>query len=567
MRQRLVFLLLLFFAALPVAAQEENVPVANPVYDFLKRMELKGVIEHYYDAVLPISRREVAEFLTTTEKKQDMLTEVDRGRLRDLLSEFQYDITGTTENFHRLIQTEEPDFGSSWGAELSQREKYVYFYHDSTLSFFVNGLLEFNGRTIQGDALGKTKAEFLQAGGRMRGTILGHLGYYAQWTNAQFWGSRELLERDPLISQSHTLTVGDAQNFDFADSYVRYGNSVVSAQVGRERVLWGVGYNQKMTLSANPRTFDFFRVDAKYKAIKYTFLHAWLLGPVGTLNFKVPADTAATFQEDTASDKYFVAHRIDFSFPGVIDLGLQEMLIYSNRSPDLAYLNPLTIVESSQRSRGERDNALWELDMQLHFIPRIELIGSIVYDDIHVPQLFTSVWYDRYAWQTGMMYVDMFGLENTNLMVEYTRVEPFMYAHPRSRADSYTSLDRLLGPTVGPNGDEWFFRVDYLPSRNLTLSFRVSFDRKGENIVGADGQVIKNVGSDPLVPHSSTDPERKKWLDGILVRNRHPEFLATWEVVNQMWLEGHLLFDSEENTVTGVRNENTTAIIGLRMEL
>ena len=142
-----------------------------------------------------------------------------------------------------------------------------------------------------------------------------------------------------------------------------------------------------------------------------------------------------------------------------------------------------------------------------------------------------------------------------------------MYAHPRSRAESYTSLARLLGPTVGPNGDEWFFRVDYLPSRNLTLSFRVSFDRKGENIVGADGQVIKNVGSDPLVPHSSTDPERKKWLDGILVRNRHPEFLATWEVVNQMWLEAHLLFDSEENTVTGVRNENTTAIIGLRMEL
>ena len=51
------------------------------------------------------------------------------------------------------------------------------------------------------------------------------------------------------------------------------------------------------------------------------------------------------------------------------------------------------------------------------------------------------------------------------------------------------------------------------------------------------------------------------------MRNRHPEFLATWEVVNQMWLEAHLLFDSEENTVTGVRNENTTAIIGLRMEL
>ena len=547
-------------------AQEENVPVANPVYGFLKRMEVKGMIERYHDAVLPLARKEIGRFLDSVEVKQDRLSEAEKGWLRDFVSEFQYDMTGSTEGFHRLVDSESPDFLSSVGGIFSDREKYFYYYADSSVSFFVNGLVDFEERRSDGDALSRVNAEFFQAGGRVHGTVLHHLGYYAQWTNAKFWGSRELLERDPIISQSHALTVTNIQNFDFAESYLRYGNDIVSAEVGRERILWGNGYDQQMTISDNPRPFDFIRFDAQYKSLKYTFLHAWLIGTPGTVPFVVPADTAGKYTEDVAADKYFVGHRLEFSFPGVLDLGLQEMLIYSNRSPDLAYLNPFTIIESSQRSRGERDNAFWQLDLQLHMIRDLEIHADIVYDDINVPDLFTSAWNDRYAWQLGMFYADMFGVQNTNLMLEYTRVEPYVYAHPRSRDDSYTNLDRLLGPRIGPNADSWFFRTDYLPARNLQFSFRVIFGRKGENILDANGQVIKNVGSDPFVPHSDKDPVRKKWLDGTLIRNRNLELRATWEVVNQIWLEGRYWLDYTENTVTGARNENHTVTLHLRTE-
>jgi len=556
----------LMMAASVSVSQMENVPVANPVYDFLKRMEVKGVIQQYNDAVLPIGRKEVADLLVQIDRKKDGLSGVDRGRLKDFLAEFRYDISGSTEGFHRLISSEEPTFGSALGELFSQREKYLYYHADSSVSFFVNALLDVDARAIRGDALGSEHAEYLQAGGRIRGTILGHLGYYAQWTNAQYWGSQALLARDPIISQSHALTVGNIQNFDFADSYLRYSNDVVSAQIGRERVLWGIGYDEKMTLSDNPRTFDFLRFDAKYKALKYTFMHAWLVGTEGVVIFTVPADTSARFQENVAADKYFVAHRLDLSFPGIIDIGLQEMLIYSNRSPDLAYLNPLSIIESSQRSRGERDNTYWGLDLQMHFIPSVELGATIIYDNINIPDLFTSVWTDTYDWQLAMMYADMFGLSNTNLMVEYTRVEPYVYSHSRSRDGSYTNLDRILGPRIGPNGDSWSFRTDYLAARNLTISLRVNIDRKGENVVDANGQVTKNVGSDPFMPHRDTDPQNKKWLDGILINSRHLELRGTWEIVNQFWFEGRIMFDAEENTVTGVRDENTTAIIHLKTE-
>ena len=547
-------------------AQQENVPVSNPVYGFLKRMEVKGKIERYHDAVLPLSRAEVAQFLVTIEEKKNLLSEAEQGWLSDFIAEFRLEIDGKTENFHRLIESEQKSFGAAVGKIFSDREKFLYFHTDSTLSFFMNGLLDFDARRINGDALGKEHTEYLQAGGRVRGTVFGHLGYYAQWTNAQFWGSRELLIRDPIISQSHALQVMDIQNFDFAESYVRYGTDVISAQVGRERVLWGTGYDQKMTLSDNVRPYDFIRFDAQYKSLKYTFLHAWLVGTPGKVVFTVPADTSARFTEDVADDKYFVAHRVELSLPGLFDIGFQEMLIYSNRSPDLAYLNPLTIIESSQRSRGERDNAFWEFDLQLHFIPGIELSGSITFDDINIPILFSDKWNALYAWQAGMFYADMFGIANTNLMVEYTRIEPYVYSHARSRDDNYTNLDRILGPRIGPNADSWFIRVDYLPLRNLTFSFRANSDRKGENILDANGQVIKNVGSDVFLPHRSNDPETKIWLDGNLIKSRTLDFRVSWEVVNQIWLEGRYLFESVKNVATGAWNENSTAMFHVRTE-
>jgi hypothetical protein len=166
-----------------------------------------------------------------------------------------------------------------------------------------------------------------------------------------------------------------------------------------------------------------------------------------------------------------------------------------------------------------------------------------------------------------MFYADMFGVENTNLMVEYTRIEPFVYSHARSRDDNYTNLDRILGPRIGPNADSWFFRTDYLPARNLTFSFRVNIDRKGMNVLDENGNILRNVGSDPFLPHRDSDPRNKKWMDGIVMRTRAVDLRASWEVFHQIWLEGRFLLESLENASTGARSDNGTLFVHLRTEL
>ncbi|MGB6121729.1 MAG: capsule assembly Wzi family protein, partial [Bacteroidota bacterium] len=361
------------------------------------------------------------------------------------------------------------------------------------------------------------------------------------------------------------LGVPDAQNFDFAQSYLRFDANVVSAQIGREKILWGYGAYEKMTMQDTVRTYDFLRLEASYKKyVRYTFMHAWLLGRADTLAFEIPFDTTHQYIEQLNADKYFAAHRLELSWPSVLDFGAQEMVIYSNRSPDLAYLNPLAFIESVQRSRGERDNVFWAFDLQFHMIPNVQLHGSIVYDDIHLSNLFSTKWQDRYAWQAGIVYADPFTIPNVDLMLEYTRVEPYVYSHARSREGSYTSLDRLLGPQIGPNADSWFLRADWVPARNLWLSASVTFERKGLNGLNSDGYLVRNVGGSEWMPHRDTDSPTKEFLDGIRVDTRRIWVTASWEILNQIWLDFRYQYDQRENLTLGGSSKNQTYIGRLR---
>ena len=561
----LVFVLAFIFPTLALG-QAENVPAYHPVYTFLKRMEVKHLIERYHDAILPLSRKEIGEFLVHLKSRSQELTAAEQGYLEDFLSEFQFDITGTMDGFHRLVDSSEPTFGEALGEIFSNREKYLYAYADTNLSFFVNGIATVDFRRITGDALGNEHSEYFQFGGRIRGTIYNRLGYYLLGTNAQFWGSRELLERDKFIGQAHTIRDASSQNFDMSEGYMRYDGGIVSAEVGTERLLWGIGYDQQMVVSDNVRPFPFIRMDAQYKSLKYTFIHGWLLGKTGQLFFSLPSDTSSQFTEPTNADKYIAAHRLEFSFPGLFDIGGQEIVIYSNRSVDLAYLTPLIVLESAQRARGERDNTLWVFDIQTHFLPGMELSGTLLMDDIHFAEFFKNKWYNRNAYQFGILLTDPLFLPNADLMVQWTRVEPYVFAHDRSRDNSYSSLGVILGPEIGPNADAWFFRTMYTPLRNLRLSCNVTLVRKGMNIVDASGILIRNVGGDFLQPHRAIDPQERIFLDGILLKTRRIDFLVTYELRNQIWIDAWYNHESTRNTTLNFTTSNNTLGGRIRME-
>ena len=565
--RRLIFAAAFSFAVPSLLlAQAENVPATDPVYTFLKRMEVRGILERYRDAILPLSRREIGEFLLTVDQQRDKLTGSENDWVQRYLDEFRYEVRGNTEGTNSLISTSAEGMTSGSGRFFGDTQKYLYAARDTNLTFFVNGLLTFDARRISGDALGNAHAEFVQGGLRARGTITGHLGYYIQAVNAQFWGNRELLARDPSIAQTEAIGATDIQNFDAAEGHVRYDAGIVSAEVGTERVLWGTGYDQKMIMSDNVRPFPFLRADIQYKSLRYTFIHAWLLGfPKPWTDF-VSADSALKIKGPSIADKYIAAHRLELSFPRLFTFGFQEMVVYSNRAPDLAYLTPLMLLESAQRARGERDNGLWSFDIQTHFTPGVELSGTILFDDLHLNDFFKNRFYNKNAYQLGFFLTDPVMFRNTNLMVEWTHVQPFVFSHDYSIEDTYTSYGAPLGPRIGPNSDSWFIRGDLFPAKRTTLSLTYFYGRHGDNVYDAAGNLIMNAGGDIEQGHRPADPITVEFLAGNLVTTQRVQLIATYEPVYQIWVDGWYEYERIETGGTGAVTSNGTFGLRVRTE-
>lgn len=548
-----------------VVAQVENVPVGNPVYRFLDMMETRGLVGRYFDAVKPLARREVAMFLEEVREHESRLSETEQEFLEEYRREFQFDLDRSPAAYRSMMDPPDSTRFSLSRSLFAPGEKFIVGTSDSSHSLFVNGLVTGDARGISGDALGNESAQYVQFGIRFRGTLFNHLGYYLEGTNAQFWGSRELLQRDPVISQTHTIYVTDTQNFDFTEGYLKYGGEIASVQLGRERLLWGTGFDQPIVASDNVRVYDFIRVQARYEWFQYTFVHAWLLGERSSLSFTVPGDTT-TYTEPTNADKYFAAHRFEVSFPGVLDVGFQEMVIYSNRSPDLAYLNPLIVIESAQRSRGERDNVYWAFDLETRFLDGMRLSGTILFDDLHLDELFSPRWYNRYAYQGGISLADPLFLPNLYLDVEYTRVEPYVFSHNRSRESTYSSLGSLLGPRIGPNAESWAFRLDWLPVNRLMVSATFAVERSGENVYDSAGNLVKNVGGDYRQPHRPVDPVDRIFLDGNRVNGTVIQSFISWEAVHQIWIEGSYLFEDWDRVHEGITDQNHTWELKARLQ-
>lgn len=513
-------------------SQTENIPANHPVYSFLKRMELKNIISNYHDAVLPLSRKEVAHFIVQVQENKTQLTHTENNFLNDYLIEFEFDIKKSLNNSFIFFGGSNDFVSGMVRGTFHEQEKHIYAYSDSIISFFVNGLINIDFRRSSGEGL-HANASFVEVGPRLRGTIYDKLGYYFQLTNAQFWGSREVLGRDKRIGQSFALTTPEAKNFDFVEGYLRFDAGIISAQVGRERVLWGNSYGDKLFISDYHRVFDAIRMDAEYKNIKYTFLHGWLLGKPGN---RLPLDNGAS--EPVVADKYIAAHRFEFSINNYLDLGIHELSVYSNRSVDLGYLNPITFFESVQRSRQERDNGFLALDVQVRPCKGYEIQSTLFFDDIEIPKLGKDRWENKYAFQIGLMAVDPLNIPNTNVMFEYTLADPYMFSHNRSRENEYSSNNVLLGTQIGPNAESWFFRLDHLITNRFTLTTQFEIQRSGENSYDSLGSLIKNVGGDFLQPlREGLDIPPTKILDGIQQKKYLAQFNLAYQIINEVWFD------------------------------
>jgi hypothetical protein len=466
------FFVLLILYTQKICSQVELVSASHPVYEFLKRMQLMGIIKEYNSSLIPISRSEVSSYLKKIESSE-YLSKTDKKILQDYKIEFEYDLNNTLKNSTSIEK--EFDKISFFG---NKKQKYLYNYVDSNATLFIDFLSDISYRSLQDD-LGNHSIVLGDLGFKFRGTLYNKIGYSVGFIGGQKLHGQNsdlifAVENEPVLKANTNFLSGN-NYFEYFNGYFRYQakNNWLSLSLGREAINCGFGYIDKLFLSNNTVPIDFLKLDLNYKKINYTFTYGSIKG-----------DSLGT----DLKSKNIAFHRLNIRFSDIFKMGYYEAVIISNNPFSFVYFNPVSFITSADLNTGAKEtsknNTLMGFDFELNPVKNVVLQGSLLIDDINFSTMFKNDYTsneNKIGYQAGTVWTNAFKIPDIDLTVEYTRLNPFIYSH-RSNKDSYTNCGLSLGHALPPNSDEIAVKLNYNKSNRIKLNLLYQFQRSAQGI-------------------------------------------------------------------------------------
>lgn len=480
-------------------------------------MKIKGLISFIREDDPLLSRFEVKNLLDEISNKYDELSNTEE----KLLNKFQ---TEFSESIHPDTATQlfnpQNNFFSDLNEMYSDKVKYLYAYKEKENNVFFEWLGHFyHGQKFESQKT--TNSNLYDIGFRIRGTVFNRLGFNLTVFKGGVSGNKsfaEIIEPRLLYNFKWIEDAENIGNYDFTYGYLKYNlqpvnDMNISVQLGREDFTLGYGYGSKLILSDNHPTLDFIKFNFDYGIINFSSMHASTTG----------------YFSNSIDDRYtkFIAfNRLKLKFDNLFDVGIGETVVYSGRGIDLAYLSPVNFYKFTEMSIQDRDNGNIYLDLQTKFIRDLEFQATFLLDENILSHLEDL---DRYtnktAYQIGAFWYQPFSLPDLSLIVEYTKIRPYVYTHIDLK-NNYTAFGANMGHRIGPNADELMTRLNYNFNEKIRATIEYRYSREGNNIYDEAGNLIKNVGGDIALSH------------GLVVQNLVAKFLDGERVNYNMFSAG-----------------------------
>jgi len=450
-------------------SQSVNLPLDHWSYNFLARLEARGLVDSYELRVRPIPRDRLAAIVykvyRTASTQPDALSKTEQRLLEQLMSDLSDEMRGR-ENIAKDLK----------------KEPHLFQVDDKTGTVYGDllgrqAVISNRGRQYDPDQL----LSETTLGGRLRGTLGGVLGFFAEAQNSMTRGEEKMAESFDPSKGSPIVTSGANVFRDRATAYFVWEKSWIRVQAGRDEFDWGPAFRGGVAVSKNAPPADLVRLSLRFNRFKYSYMHAWLRSGLGA--------------------KYLAAHRLDFRLMNGFYLGAAETVIYGGRDIEPAYLNPLMLYHIAEHHLGDRDNNNLAFDVTFTRIPNVTLYGEWFIDDMTSMESWAHYFGNKFAWVFGGLWADPLKLKNVDLRAEYTRISPYVYSHWDS-LNIYTHYDKIIGNPLGPNADALYVELGWQASRDFRIEVNAEFARKGAG--GADTTTRPTVG------------DRKDFLNGLV---------------------------------------------------
>lgn len=464
-RMKILYVIALILLSSNLIAQGTYVPLNTDSYHQIDRLDIK------YGKVLPIPHTSVKPYN------------------RKALGEYAESMYNSNINFSsqdsfnvKYLLNDNPEWTDSFNYEKKPFWKIFYPERASLLRYEDDKFLVRVNPVLHVDLGQEFDNQFLftnTRGFELRTTIAKKLSFYTYIGENQVRFLSYI--RDERINRDFQHIPGDGyykryretgHDFFAARGYMTF-NVIdhLDFQFGYDKNFIGNGI-RSMMLSDNSNAYLFLKMNIKVWRLNFQSIFTELVG-----------------QYDRGGDrlldkKYAVFHHLNYNVTNWLDIGIFESVVFSRSNHfELHYLNPIIFYRSIELDMGSPDNVLIGLDYKANIFNHLSLYGQFVISEFNFSQITArnGWWANKAAVQQGLKYIDVAGIDNLDMQVEFNMATPYMYAHrtrgssPNEQTANYTHYNQELAHPFGANFREFLFvsryRVKNLPQLTLQADF------------------------------------------------------------------------------------------------
>lgn len=488
---------------------------------------------------------------------------------------------------------------SDQGTDLNQSAKpfLTYFYRDQTdlyhvdtkdFTLRVNPVLLLSGGkdNKNNDGLRYVNTRGVQ----IEGTIDQRLGFYAFLADNQEGVPqyvRNRVERDTIVPHEgyfkpfKVAQLGQGSQYDFfsARGYVTYAATKhINVQLGHDRNFIGNGY-RSLILSDYSAPYFFLKLNTRVWKFNYQNLFAELAAQKRNADQVYPK-------------KYLALHHLSLDVTSNFNIGVFESVVAGSASNrfELQYLNPIIFYRAIEQNVGSPDNAMLGLDFKWNILHTAQLYGQVVLDEFKLSEIRArnGWWSNKQAVQLGAKYIDVAGIRNLDLQLEFNYIRPYTYQH-ETYYTAYTNYQQPLAHPMGANLTEVLGVLSYQPLPRLNLIAKAFYTEQGLDFgYDAAGNVITtgpislsapgtpiapgtiaNYGGNPLTPYNSHPMDYgNRTGQGNKSRLLHTDFTATYQPRLNLFLDAKLIARHQTYSLTPALDGNEVyASLALRWNI
>lgn len=188
----------------------------------------------------------------------------------------------------------------------------------------------------------------------------------------------------------------------------------------------------------------------------------------------------------TIGHKYTAIHYLTVNIRPWLNVGLYEQVIFSrNKGYELGYLNPIILYRSIERSLGSPDKSAMGISAKAIVAQRFSFYSQFLLNEFVSSEFFKTngFWANKWGLQAGFDYYDVFGLPNLDLQAEVNVVRPYTYTHRNYHnhlsIQNFSSYNQPLAHPLGAGFKELIGAIHYQPGLNWTLILRGMYYLQG----------------------------------------------------------------------------------------